>query len=282
MKNHKIQNSPLSTAAALWMVGRIAGLMPANHVVAFVNVTTATLECVTVQGGEANDPSVNGSGGGIYIRCADESNRIFKTIVQCNEANHLGGGIVYSGLFFPANVEMEQCIVTRNFTTSGGGIALQGSMATPSIHETYIAGNNADFAGGGIYLDGAAPLLINDVISGNISLNGGGIAAFLGSEPLIFHCDINHNTGIETGGGIALRDGAGATIRSSIIYNNMPNGIEELDAPGDPLEVSFNLFRFNGVAEYLDFDTGPLFGAGAINVLMDTDSSLIGMVTQCL
>ena len=248
---------------------------PANHVVTFVNVSSATLECLTVQGGVADElgiGSVNDDGGGIYIRCADETNRIFKVVVQCNEAINAGGGIAYfSNGIAPASVEVEQSVINNNVAmTGGGGIYLDGILVAPFIHESFITGNfGRDIGGGGIVVSSSAePLFINDVISGNSARFGGGVLTNSVTMLTMYHCDINHNTA-ESGGGVGFRFSPGTVIRNSTIVSNMPNGIEE-DLPiSNPDEIAFNLFFDNMGVDYVDADTGPLFGAGPINALGD-------------
>ena len=247
----------------------VGGTTPANHVVAFVAVTSASLECLTVQGGIADDvDGVNNIGGGIYIRCADETNHIFGTVVQCNEALLFGAGVGYHGPVAPANVEIEQSIIVGNTLPGsgggGGGIGLSGSNTDPYIHESFISGNFAEVGGGIGIANGAAALFINDVISGNGALAGGGVAAFGEAALTMYHCDINHNAA-EGGGGVALASAAvGAVIRNSTIVSNMPNGIHEFDI-SDADEISFNLFFDNMGADYIDSVAGSLAGAAAIN-----------------
>lgn len=70
-----------------------------------------------------------------------------------------------------------------------------------------IAGGQADGSapcnsGGGVYIDGTNPILINCTISGNTAVFGGGISSNNGSSPTLLNCKITGNNALVSGGGL--------------------------------------------------------------------------------
>ena len=104
---------------------------------------------------------------------------------------------------------IDASTLVRGFTLTGGGnvdygggLFLQG--ARPTLLDLVVTGNAAAVEGGGLYLAGGADaVFVNLVVQGNEAGGSGGGFRSTGSEPLIIGSEITGNRGgAERGGGI--------------------------------------------------------------------------------
>jgi len=80
--------------------------------------------------------------------------------------------------------------------------------------------------GGAIFCDGASPLIINCVITGNFSAGrGGGIFCAQYSNPTIVGCTISGNTGNDFGGGGVYNSGNCSLTLTSCVINGNSAGV---------------------------------------------------------
>jgi len=120
--------------------------------------------------------------------------------------------------------------------TSGGGIYIDGS--SPRIVNCDINANRADEYGGGIYINNGSPVIQNCLIKQNTAGYGGGGIYFSDSSPEIFDCVIDSNKVVcgGVGGGICSSDSYGFISNSNIINNHCLRIIDEYrsiyDGPG--------------------------------------------------
>ncbi|HEX3554739.1 MAG TPA: IPTL-CTERM sorting domain-containing protein [Thermoanaerobaculia bacterium] len=140
-----------------------------------------------------------------------------------------GGGIVDNG----ENLVLDHVTVSNNTATGeggvGGGLWVDGSTNSVTIRNSVFSGNQADQAGGGIYLEDSGTVLIQDtVISGNQTTvlkgsKGGGLFLYdPGYDVTIERSTISGNTASGKGGGIFLyqTQGATVTVRQSTLSGN--------------------------------------------------------------
>jgi hypothetical protein len=175
---------------------------------------------VKSQGGSANC-TIDAAGAlrGVWFHRGETAASVlagFK-IINGNAGIIDGGGILCELLSSPT---IQDCVITLNKATTGGGIACMGS--SPKILNCIIEANSALASGGGIVCDlGAAPVITNCTINKNTStIDGGGISIDNGSMPAISNCQVSFNNAGTTGGGIAIGLTAAPTIVNCVIASN--------------------------------------------------------------
>jgi parallel beta-helix repeat protein/predicted outer membrane repeat protein len=168
--------------------------------------------------------------GGCGIRCDDSSPKIKNCIIA---KNSFGGIICASSdpliarsviidnsshgiaCYISSNPKVNDCAISRNVATSGGGIYCEDS--SPTVTSCIISSNYGS-AGGGIRCLYSFMIINRCVIAGNTAESGGGISSFV-SSPEIINCAIIENTADE-GGGIVSRYYAGPKIVNCTITGN--------------------------------------------------------------
>jgi len=101
-----------------------------------------------------------------------------------------------------------------------GGAIYTGSSTTLTLLDSTIYGSYSQYAGGGIYANGAVNIA-NSLISGNEAFdNGGGVFVTGGSLTVVNSLIDNNNSVNGSGGGLSIESGASATIQNSTIVNN--------------------------------------------------------------
>ena len=149
----------------------------------------------------------DGYGGGIFIN--NYSSPILDNlIVEDNESNHEGGGILVDlsnpvirnsiirrnssggiAIIAMSNPLIEGCIVKGNIDSWGAGIKISGDGGSTEIRHTVISENIAETYGGGLYASGtmANPSTVNlvnvTIVNNEAStIGGGGILGAMESE----------------------------------------------------------------------------------------------------
>ncbi|HET6349646.1 MAG TPA: choice-of-anchor Q domain-containing protein, partial [Candidatus Krumholzibacteria bacterium] len=119
------------------------------------NDATAVLDGFTVTEGNANGPSPDDSGGGIYITNGNPT--IQNVIVIGNAAATRGGGIMCDGSSSFVNV-----LVRENIAPEGGGVA--ATSGTPVFTNATFTQNVAYGQGGAVYIDMSFPAFRNSIL----------------------------------------------------------------------------------------------------------------------
>ena len=88
----------------------------------------------------------------------------------------------------------------------GAGMYIRAS--SPTLNNLIVAGNSADYAGGGIYMNSSSsPVINNTIIRGNkAGAEGGGITISGASRPALAHVLITGNAAVSRGGGVFCLD----------------------------------------------------------------------------
>ncbi len=158
-----------------------------------------------------------------------------------SQASVLDGFVITGGtatggagfLIVNASPLIQNCLVKGNNATKasypyprGGGGAVVGSFAAPSILCTCFQGNHSDYAGGGLstgYL--AHPYLNNDTFAGNTASYGGGYSSGFSGLANIENSAFTGNSAID-GAGLHISTQFGATlVRRTILQGNQASGI---------------------------------------------------------
>lgn len=79
--------------------------------------------------------------------------------------------------------------------------------------------------GGGIYVNNAAPVIVNCIMISNSATNGGGVAVSgAGAYPVFVKCSVTGNQASGNGGGIYFNNQAAPVIKACGIYSNTSTG----------------------------------------------------------
>lgn len=142
-------------------------------------------------------------------------------------------------------------------STYGGGLYIDG--ASPVIRNCLIAGNAAAFYGGGIYCRGdCAPTFIDCVLADNWSAwRGGGMYKDWGSRVTMERCLISNNSTVYDGGGIANHTEGELVLSNCILSGNLCTGLDS--GRGGAIYCSFAQVTLNHCTLAGNFAT---FGAG--------------------
>jgi predicted outer membrane repeat protein len=221
------------------------------------NATGIVLDGFTVTRGNADGPDgLTNQGGGIHIRnglikclpggptirnCIVEKNwaahhgaindhglstRIENCIVRGNYAGHEGGGLqIHSGA-----PTVTACVFENNISAGNGGGAWTGrdtdatcSGASVAVFTRCTFRNNTALSGGGIYIDRAAPRILDSLLENNTAGKGGGLSCqTCGLEMTAGTTRNNRALGTDSvhGGGIWLEN-ATATLADCLVEGNI-------------------------------------------------------------
>jgi parallel beta-helix repeat protein/predicted outer membrane repeat protein len=188
---------------------------PAYHVV--IGADGATLDSVTITGGNASAIYNDRYGGGIYneggtltvtnstitgntarygggIYCTESTLIITNCDIEVNTAVYFYGGGIYSS---NSSLTVTNCIFTGNDAGSnGGGMYINNS---PSAITYCGFRDNSAGSGGGMFNGSSSTTVTSCTFSGNTAKNGGGM---LNSEcsPTVTECLFENNTARQGGG----------------------------------------------------------------------------------
>lgn len=122
----------------------------------------------------------------------------------------------------PASARLEGFTVRGGVAVDGGGVFVRG--ASPTLVDNLITENAATNRGGGLFLSSATPIVRGNIILDNASaLNGGGVHTD-GGQATIDGNTIALNVATLAGGGLYL-DGGAPVVSSNGIYANRVNGL---------------------------------------------------------
>lgn len=177
----------------------------------------------------SNNSSYSG-GGGIFIdasgvvisNCTVISNTV-AVAVTGGTARRSGGGIYVVAYAVAGSSRIVASRISGNTAYDGGGIYDTYYASTPNTFSNCtIDGNRAINFGGGIVLGRVNSIVVNCVISNNVSAVGGGM--LLSSGPRLLSSTIIGNLATNNGGGVyMLGYGATAISNCQVIANTASN-----------------------------------------------------------
>lgn len=224
------------------------------HVV--TGASGATLDGVTIIGGNADDDVIpGGCGGGMYNGGASPTLR--NVVLSGNSATFGGGMCNNSG----SNPRLTGVTLKGNSAANGGG-GMHNVASSPTLTNVVLSGNSAGY-GGGISNDVSGPKLANVALSGNIAAYGGGMYSFGGGSIVLTNVTLSGNRATTGGGGGGMANyGTSPQIRNTIIWGNntqMHNG------DGAAPSLSYSLVQDGIPARAIDgggnLSSDPLFVA---------------------
>lgn len=181
------------------------------------------------------------------------------TVTGGKGGSGFGGGIlgnVTSTAPAAPHLEVEDCIVTGNTATRGGGVSSYGNGWIKLVRTT-VEGNSATTDGGGIHANGGADVTLEDSIVQDNSATGDGGGIFLDTGTLTMTgSDVLTNTANDDGGGLFINTGT-ATCSSGGI-----NGNEAIDHGGGVYLSSQSSTTAMFTAASCDFGTGATDNVG--------------------
>lgn len=203
-------------------------------------------------------PGVSLYGGFTGVESAREQRRWTNNLSILDGA---GSGAVVTITNAGPATRIDGMVITGGLAIHGGGVAMVGSA--PVMANNLITANITDGAGAGVSIWGFyilssteiyLPLLTNNVIAGNQSINdegdGGGVAV-IGSSPIIVGNIIARNTATRNGGGIACWRHSLPLIANNLIEANSASYDENAASTGG-----------GGIfASATDLDGRPIAGA---------------------
>ena len=120
-----------------------------------------------------------------------------------------------------------------------------GETGSATLQGLTLTGGSAE-NGGGVWIEGASPTLIDVVITGNVaSANGGGVAIAGASSPAFEEVVIQDNSAAGTGGGVHLGPAASLQITGSVIESNQALSGGGLAVSASTLDVSDSVIAGN-------------------------------------
>lgn len=213
----------------------------------------ATLDGVTVSGGNANDSGTgNTSGGGLLI---NGSPTLATCVIKNNQADALGGGAFFAQ-FELQSATLTDCRFENNRADIGGGLWVHGWLTNMIVTRCIFLGNDATTSGGGMYLQFSdltmtncgffnnqsdiagglqlnssnSAMLTNGIFRWNFAWNNGGGVYAVSSGLTMTNCTVSSNlAGVEGGGVWGNSTFEPATIANSIFWENATDGLQVMD-----------------------------------------------------
>lgn len=164
-------------------------------------------------------------GGGLY---ADEESSalIEDCIFDDNHAREGGGGYSINAPVTFRGCEFRDNTALNSYFSVGGGASTY--FANVVMDDCVFENNTAELGGGGQYLEGSNPIVINCTYVGNHAIGagegwGGGVLCSFDAHPQIYNCIFNGNTA-KTGGGLFLTQFSFSNISNCTITANTATG----------------------------------------------------------
>ncbi|MHC4168668.1 MAG: right-handed parallel beta-helix repeat-containing protein, partial [Planctomycetota bacterium] len=187
---------------------------------------TAVLDGFTITGGRAkvrgwaiDHPT--GFGGGMKNESGSPTVR--NCIFVGNSAGVSGGGVGNIN----SNPTFINCTFADNCADYGAGISSSPGLPIQDIGIQLVGcvlkGNSASISGGGLIIRSGEATLTDCVFVGNSASQGGGMYCSSGN-PKLTGCHFIGNNAQGTGGGLANRDEASATLIDCVFVDNLSDG----------------------------------------------------------
>ncbi|MBK8479887.1 MAG: DUF1565 domain-containing protein [Proteobacteria bacterium] len=185
-----------------------------------------------------------------------------------------------AGDFSARNAQVN---VTRIDGSGAARAAVTLSEAGASVLEGFVISGGRGWTsgeysyGGGVYVDGGAPTLRDNLVERNGARTAGGGIHLTNTRAVVSDNVVRNNQSAETGGGVSI-DGGNVTLRGNVIRENVGLGDHGggLIASGPNLEIIGNHFLKNEVGR----SAGYGWGGGVIVHSAGTTAHLAGNVVS--
>ncbi|MEW5828996.1 MAG: choice-of-anchor Q domain-containing protein [Chloroflexota bacterium] len=174
------------------------------------NPNTATLDGLTITGGNANVDGIVDMGGGIYNHAGNPT--LSNLIITGNYAYYLGGGMANQG-----GSPILTNVTFSNNSALGQGGGMASESGNPTLTNVTFTDNSTSYGGGGLAVIYSANITLTDVIFSHNSAPRGGGMEFFGNAALN-NATFDANQATLQGGGISF-DNSSSGFASLTITN---------------------------------------------------------------
>ncbi len=237
--------------------------------------SSAVLDGVTITAGNANGPSPDCHGGGMYNFSSSP------TVTNCTFTDNTAG--TYGGAMYNCAVSspiVTSCTFITNTATYAG--AMYNSASNPTVIDCEFTGNTAENYGGAIFNFAASiPIVINSIFIDNSAARGGGIynnssastvlsSKFMHnaaensgggiynsmSDSTITNCIFSANSADNTGGAIYNYSASPTVTNAAFSYNTAEGACGGIYNYGSSSPVITNCILWNNTDPQIDNDNG--------------------------
>lgn len=155
-------------------------------------------------------------GGGLYLD-SNTGGGAYDCVISGNRAstNGHGGGVLTEN----SSAEIVHCVISGNEAGGGGGMLLEGGA--PLLHGLLVRDNQAQGGGGGLLFYHADSPVRSVLVVGNTSTIEGGGLYFDGCSPLLDNVTVADNSApTGRGGGLEVSFNSHPVLRNCILWNN--------------------------------------------------------------
>lgn len=180
-----------------------------SYHVAIVASALATQDSTIVDGFQIRNGYADGGNGG-YVSI--HPNLALST--------YYGGGIVLS-VNFNAKIAVQNCVLSNNGTTGGGGAIYNSSTALSTFRNCVVANNRSFNVGGGLLNEGqgSSVVLINSLFTGNQAPFGAAAYENSANGLNLINCTVAGNTSGNNPAVLYLASGS-MSVSNAIIWGN--------------------------------------------------------------
>jgi len=232
-------------------------------------------KAITVRSTDPSDPQfVNttvidceGKGRGFAFYMGENADSTVAGLTVTNGYALLGGAIYCYNNSSPS---ITNCVFSTNSAVLGGAIACTNSNSRSKITNCKVTANSALVGGGGIYCNGASPIIRNCIISGNFAPNGGAMYSHNVGNPVVANSTISGNAASSSAGGVYCYKSSNLTINNSILWANTAMSASEVFVGnlGAATSIRISYSDIQGGDENVLCDSGCTvnWGQGNINI----------------
>ncbi|UCH88399.1 MAG: right-handed parallel beta-helix repeat-containing protein [Thermoplasmata archaeon] len=229
------------------------------------DATVKHLTIKSINGPENCIIDCESSGRGFILNSGQDNSDVIDGLTITNgrsisQLNMVGGAAIFCGNTSPI---IQNCKIINNSANSDGGGIMCYYGDTPIIRNCYIANNIGEHTGGGLHIHKCAPIIENNIITGNVGATcygGGGIALILADSNtkivgnLFTNNKANHHGKGGYGGGIICLNSGPLIAGNTFVNNTTSNGTDlgqggAIRVGGWPFPVIRNCILWNNEGE---------------------------------
>ena len=221
----------------------------------------ASVDGLTITGGNATGTGQDNEGGGMHIQNASPS--VANCIFSANSAGRGGG--MFNAVGSPA---VTNCTFNANSANFGGGMLNFDVAATPTVTKGTFTNNTANESGGGIANEyGASPTITNCIFRGNSAgTSGGGIDDYEYTSTIVTNCTFTNNSASSFGGAMANASSS-QTVTNCILWGDAADSGNEIYNSAGSVTISYS--DIQGGIYFIANVNGGTVNDGGGNIISD-------------
>ncbi len=201
--------------------------------------SSPTIRQCVIDGNNAGNPALPGSGRGAGVACRDLAAPSFTDcVVRGNSAYH-GGGLSCEGDASPA---WSSCIISANAAITGGGLWCDGS--SPRLTDCLLSDNGASYLGGAVAGTESAPEFVRCGFVRNSAHRGGGSYGTMMNLSMR-NCTLFENW-CSSGGCLVADSTSTLTLENTIIASTLQGSAIECSVDGQAMLTCCDLHGNTG------------------------------------